>query len=131
MDKNTERYAETGVALIAFIGVASCFPSGYPLVLDNSLINFWALPAAFLLAWSFLDFLKERNEKIPKIVPIILSGLANGAWSGLSFGSVLILNQWYANPEVGTWEPLLVAAGFSSAAILAVNTRFNGFRNDT
>jgi hypothetical protein len=131
MDKNVKHFIEYGVVFISFIGVASCFPSGYPLVLDNSLINFWALPAVFWMAWSFLDLLKENNAKIPEIVPIILSGLANGAWSGLSFGSVLILNQWYTNPEVGTWEPLLVATGFSSAVILTVNTRSNSFRHDT
>jgi hypothetical protein len=131
MDKKTKLYIENGVALIAFLGIAQCFPSGYPLVSNNSLLNFWFLPFAFLLAWGFLDSVKEENGKIPMIVPIILSGVANGVWSGLSFGSVLILNEWYANPEIGTWEPLLTATGFSSAAILTVNTRFNSFRNDT
>lgn len=128
MKKNFERSIETVVTLIAFICMALCFPSGYPLVLKDSLINFWILPAVFLIAWSILDSLQENSENIPNIVPVFLSGLANGAWSGLSLGSVLILNQWYANPEVGTWEPLLVATGFSSAAILTVNARFSNLR---
>lgn len=115
-------YAVEGlVGLQAFLLVASIFPSGGSLVSDKRLTDFWIIPVLFVFVAVLLTKIAEDGESLPRGVYVVYSALASGTWLGLSFGAVLILNQWYAAPGDGHWEPLFTATGLSSAGVLAAD----------
>lgn len=98
--------------------VASFFPSGFPLAIDGSLMSFWFLPAFFIIIRMAIMLDLENMHIIHPLMPRLFYVLANGVWSGLSLGSIFILNEWYRLPNLGEFEPLLIATSLSSAATL-------------
>ncbi len=116
------------IILIPFITITLCFPSGGILTQNGHLTDFWAIPAAFLVAAAFLDKISEDKIKIPQWVVFLCSKIATGVGLGLSFGAILILNEWYANPDNGMWEPLFTATGLSGAGVLTAERWFERIR---
>ena len=111
--------AEGVTIFLSFIGISSCFPSGGILTQNESLLDFWAVPMAFLAVAVILEKCSQYELRIPWWIAPLCSSVAAGVWLGLSLGAVLILNEWYVDPENGTWEPLFTATGLSAAGVLA------------
>ena len=117
IDSETSDYIRAIIALYCFISIVLIFPSGEPLVFNGNLINFWLIPAFFLLVRAIhLKLILDDKKLINPFVPKLFAAAANGTWTGLSVGSVFILNEWYRTPDLGHYEPLLVATSLSSAA---------------
>lgn len=131
MDKNTKigTWLDAGIVAVAAFPITSCFPSGYPFVSNGSLSGIYALSGGFALAFSSLIYLQQHKIKIPQIIVLGLSRLALGTFLGLAFGAFQILDQWYAEPEANTWEPLLLATIFSSVAILSITKQLLEFHS--
>lgn len=119
---------ETLIILTSFIAITSCFPTGGILTKNGHLTGFWVIPVMFLIAAAFLDKISEDKTKIPAWVISLCSKFAIGVGGGLSFGAVLILNEWYTNPDNGTWEPLFTATGLSGAGVLTAERLFERIR---
>ncbi|OOQ67451.1 hypothetical protein C1S86_25390 [Vibrio parahaemolyticus] len=115
---------EVFLTVIVFSLVVRIFPSGEPLVVDNNLFGFWGIPALFVLIRAFLEDLVSKGARPSAVAVGVLASVTNGVWAGLSLGSVLILNEWFANPDAGNYEPLLIATTLASAAVLHSYGRF-------
>ncbi len=103
-------YAVEGLIIfIPFIIITLRFPSGGILTQSEHLTIFGGIWATFSRAAVFLEKVSEDKNEIPQWVAFLCSRLAAGVGLGLSFGAILILNEWYANPDNGMWEPLSTA----------------------
>lgn len=109
------------ILLIGFLTSLYCVSSGI-LIRDGHLTHFWTIPIVFFGVGMLIGKCHEDGMKIPWWVSFLYTKLAAGTWMGLSFGAVLILNDWYDNPNDGKLEPLFTAAGLSSAGVLAAET---------
>lgn len=106
--------------LLSFILTLSYFPIRDLLNQNHDFTEFWLIPALFFILALILDTISEdRTIKIPQWIFVLISSLANGVWLALSLETLSVLNSWYAEPEVSTWEPLFTATGLSSAGVLA------------
>jgi hypothetical protein len=120
--------AEALIFCTSSIAITSCFPAGGVLTQNGRLTDFWGIPAIFLIAAAFLDKISEEKTRIPSWVIFLFSKLAVGVGAGLSFGAFLILNEWYANPDNGMWEPLFTATGLSGVGVLTAERVFEKIR---
>jgi hypothetical protein len=116
------------IILTSFIAITSCFPTGGVFTQNGRLTNFWIIPTTFLLVAAFLDKISEDKTKIPSWAIFLCSKFAIGVGAGLSFGALLILNEWYVNPDNGIWEPLFTATGLSGAGVLTAERLFERIR---
>jgi hypothetical protein len=119
---------EALLTVVSFLIVVHFFPTGGALTKNNSLMDFWVIPVITLLIAAVLEQLSDDKVKIPLWTTILCSRVAAGVGLGLSFGAILILNEWYATPDQGTWEPLFTATGLSSAGVLAAQNRIEKIR---
>jgi len=114
------RYAAEAVPTMgAFLLILIFYPSQNNLTRNANLIELWAIPIFFYVLAGFISKVSDDGVKIPAWVYYLFSRVAAGAWLGLSFRAVLILNLWYADPSQGTWEPLFTATGLSGAGVMA------------
>jgi hypothetical protein len=120
--------AESLIIFTSFIAITSFFPTGGVLTQNGRLTDFWVIPTIFLGVAVFLEKISEDKIKIPSWAIFLCSKFAAGVGLGLSFGAILILNEWYANPDNGMWEPLFTATGLSGAGVLTAERFFERLR---
>jgi hypothetical protein len=113
-------YFELFFSLIPIIPIASLFPSGGFLTENSRLTGFLGIPVILASVAALLEHMSKGTPKVPSWFFILYSKFVFGVGSGLSLGALLILNEWYANPDNGTWEPLFTATGLCGASVLAI-----------
>ncbi len=113
------------IIFISFISSARYFPTGGVLTQKGTLLELWLIPVVFLGVAVYLDKFTEGGAKIPWWIAFLCARASGGVWLGLSLGAVLILNEWYSNPEDGSWEPLFTATALSAAGVMAAQRWFD------
>lgn len=105
------------LAFISFSLIANVFPEGGFLIKNNTLIDFWSVPFVFVGAATLIKKVKSVQNIVPSYILIFFKATSGGAFIALTYGSILILNEWYFYPEQASWEPLFVATGLSSSGV--------------
>ena len=121
-------FTEGWILLWTFIFTVLLFPIHGLLDQNGDFTALWAAPALFIMAAFALDKLSESQIEIPQWVFVLISSAAQGVWLAFSLQALLILNSWYAEPELSTWEPLFTATGLSSAGVLLAERFINEIR---
>ncbi|HHP5356383.1 TPA: hypothetical protein ACSCXL_000844 [Aeromonas veronii] len=113
--------------------VASVFPSCEAILVENSLTGFWVIPAVALVIVALLEDAIKKGFEPPVLTINLLESVAAGIGGGGSFGATLILNEWYANPNGGLYEPLFAATTLASSMFFYLSRRIkcigDSFRN--
>lgn len=114
------------LCLIVYIG--SWFPSGGPLIKNESLSELWIVPMIFIWLALTLDQWTDNGVEVRPWLLITCDYASSGTVLGLYWGAIQIINQWYKNPDKGTCEPLLTATLISVSGILLAQRIFKKVR---
>ncbi|CAH6812796.1 membrane hypothetical protein [Vibrio chagasii] len=125
LDKKLKMFINSCVIAFSFFFVAMEFPDGGSFLKKDSLVAFWFIPAFFIGAAVLMQKVLDDGNALNPVVLTFFKLTSFGALLGLTYGSVITLNNWYIDADTARWEPLFVATGLSTSGVYFTFSYFN------